>query len=754
MSDIMDDEKQAYTIEKLEKLFTESESCDTDVFNEMKSNTLLVSGKHYQKIQRGLSRNLQARGTDRAKRLRLVKNHTAKGISDIKDILASMTPGVMPYPQNEHEASHSKAAELAKVVWDDGQQKNKFEDLRELFRNSFVTLGEVASKIFYDPTGGGFKGFEQAVDKETGAPLFKDPMGQVTTQPKAKVKQTVTDPLTGMISEVEVDGAAHELLPDETKPVFRPKIKICKIDPYNLLRPKNATSIKTAKYLIERRMEDIDELKARVRAAKGLSDEEKQVRLEAIVESGKTPMKIFDGGSGSFQDSEGQCMVKEFYFRQSMEFPKGHFFICVEKAILFEGDLPFGEEGEDAYPIKWEAYEFYEGSSRGFSPIKRIRPCQAEINRCASSISETQVLLGSDKVILQKGAKFSRGVDQPGIRAYHTTGEAQVIAGRDGGQYTSYLEYNVEELYRLLGIPENANPISQNFDPRAELFKKQSQKARFTEAGGRLARFFKANCEAYLFFSQKYADQLELNTILGTALAVDAAEFKNVDRISYKVKLLEVGDDLESAMAKTLELDTILQYAGKDLDKDTLNIILSQYPVVNKTQAFKHLTMDMKNIESDMLALDRGEYRPAMEYDDHPTFIKHFSSRMRERGFQLLGKDVKVMYEKRMNEHKTFIAQQAEALKRAQSEFIPSGGFLAKCDVYWNPDPSNPTKQERLSLPSESIMWVKKQLDAQGTTQEMMQSIGTGPAAEVANMISSEGQPQNTMPMPINQGGF
>jgi hypothetical protein len=694
------------------------------VFAEMRSNILLLSGQHYKKVARGLTRNLRNAGTDRSKRLRLVKNHTAKVISDIKDILASMTPGVIPYPQNEHEASHTKAAELAKVVWEDGKSKNGFEDLVEELRNCFVSTGEVASKIFYDPSGGGLLAYEQATSPD-GAPLYKGPDGQPTPEPGQ------VDPLTGeMISQ-------HELLPDETRPIFKPKITISKIEPYNLLRPKNAKSIKSAKYLIERKMVDLEDAKALIKNAKNLSPEQKEERLQWIEESGATTYKIFDGTTGSFQDSDGQIMFKEFYFRQCPEWPKGQYFIKCDKGILFQGDLPFGECGEEAFPIRWGAYEHYEGSSRGFSTIKKLRPCQAEINRCASSISETQIVLGSDKVMLTKGAKFTQGVSQPGMRVYHTTDtQAQVIPGRSGDQYTGYLEYNVEEIYRLGNVPENANPISQNFDPRAELFKKQSQKARFTEPAARFSRFLRANCESYLFFAQKYANELDLKAIVGSSLAVDVAEFQNVEKICYKVKLLEVGDDLDSAMAKTLELDTILQYAGKDIDPDTLKVILSQYPVVNKTQAFKHLNMDLKNIESDMLALDRGEYRPASKYDEHPVFIKHLTSRKRERGFALLGPQIAELYDMRIQEHEKFIAQLAEEQKQAQSQFIPSGGAVVKAELYINPDPNNPEKARKATFPTEALMWLTKQLEAQGSTQEMLEmTANQGAMAEIANMI-------------------
>lgn len=717
---------EKYTIEVLNKLYNESETCDADVFAEMRSNTLLVSGHHYKKIARGINRNLRNSSADKQKRLRLVKNHTAKAVSDIKDILASMTPGVLPYPANEHEASHTKAAELAKIIWEDGKCKNNFEEFVEQGRNSFVTIGEAASKVFYNPIGGGLKGYHQAVDKDTKQPLFIGPDGKPTIEPGQ------VDPVTG-----EVVGQ-YEMMPDQKNPEFKPKIEIEKLEPYNLLRHKNAKSMKTAQFIVVRKMVPLDTAKAIVKSS-GAQGKELEEMLGWVTEGSKTTYKIFDGTSGSFQDSEGEVMFREFYFRQSPEFPKGYFFITTEKGIIFDGELPFGEYGEVAFPIKWEGYELYEGSCRGFSPIKRLRPSQAEINRCASSISETQVIMGSDKIVLQKGAKFSRGVDMPGMRVYYATdSNPTVIEGRSGDQYSKYLEFNIEELYRLGNIPENSNPIAQNFDPRAELFKKQSQKARFTEPSQRLSRFYRSNCETYLFFSQKYGDSLSLDKVVGPTETPDLAEFKNVDRLSYKVKLMEVSDDLDSAMAKTMELDTILQYAGKDIDPDTLKIILSQYPVVNKTGAFKHLTLDLRNVESDILALDRGEWREPNRYDEHKVYVKYLTSRMKEKDFVNLSAESKRLYAKKLAAHEQFVKMLAEEEMAAQSGFIPSGGALVKADLYVNPDPSNPEKKEKAVYPTEALEWLRKRLEQQGTTQSIMQDFQNQAAvADVSKMLTN-----------------
>jgi hypothetical protein len=716
-----------YDIAKLNDLYRHSESCDADVMSEMRSNILIVSGQHYKKIQRGLSRSLDKMQVDKSKRLRLVKNHTAKAVSDVKDILASMAPGVLPYPAHEDDRDSQKAAELAKPVWADGELKNDFEDMKESLRNSFVVTGEAAAKIFFDPIKGGVKAYNQKTTDD-GKPVHLDPTGKEVVVPDS----IHPDNHPAFVQHFGLTPA-----PDKTQPVFRGQLTIEKIEPYNLLRPKNAKSMRSAKFLIHRKMVDLDDARALINSASTLSQEDKNDRLKWIEGSGDTTYKIFDGTSGSFQDSKGQVMFREFYFRQSPEFPHGHYFITVQNGILFEGDLPFGEFGEDAFPIKWNGYDLYEGSCRGFSPIKRIRPCQIEINRAASSWSETQITVGHDKIVLTKNAKFSRGVDQPGLRVFHTTdGEPTVIPGRDGGQFVPMLEHNVAELYRLINLPENANPVAQANDPRAELFKKQSQKARFTEPANRLARLFRDICNSYLFFAQKYMSEDDLREVVGKTKSVDIAEFKNVDRMCLKVKLMEVTDDLDSMMGKTLEIESIIQYMGKNLDPETQKILISQFPVLNKTSALRHLTMDTNNIDSDILALDRGEYRPANMYDDHALFIKHLTNRMKQRDFDYLADPIKANYAKRKDEHEKFIQDAVQKEQEAAAGWIPSGGALAKADLYINPDPNNPSKVLKATFPTEALEWLKSRLDAQGSTQALLGTIASqGAQGEIAGKV-------------------
>lgn len=731
------DDNEPLDINKLNRLYQESESCDKDVFAEMRSNINLLIGKHYNKLLRdGLARNLRDKTINQTKRVRLVENHTARAISDVRDILASLTPGVLPYPANPNEASSQKAAELSKAVWDKIKEQNDFEEFIMDSRQSHTDLGEAVAKIYFDPMKGGVKGYEQKVN-DLGEPLFLTPQGEETNQP-------------GMMTP---DGQVIQFQPlkDETKPIMRGQVVIKKIEPYNLLRPKSCKKIKEAPYLIHRDMVEIDEVKARVLQSDEFSNERKAEIIQNLQASSQIPFKIFDGTSGAYQESVDQVEIREFYFRQCSKYPEGYFFITTDKDILYQGPLPFGEQGEIAFPIKWTPFLTFQGSCRGFSLIKHLRPAQAEVNRLASSQAETSLTLGPDKVLLQVGGKFSNGIERGGVRQFFYSGEKPtIIPGRSGEQYVPALERAQSNIYRFARIPENASAISQNFDPKAELFKNQRQKARFTEPAHRYARFLKDVCETSLFLAQKYLSEDDLIPYVGKVERINIPEFKNIDRMEYSVKLEEVSDDIDSMMAKQLELETILQYRGKDLDEETAAAIISQFPILNKSQAMKHLTMTSENIQSDILALDRGEYPPISKYDDHAIYIRHLTNRMKQKDFADLPPEVKANYQRRIADHDRYIVQANEEIQRTEAGFIPTGGALSKADLYVNNDPENPTEVERAVFPTESLQWLRAKLNEQGLAQERLEQMGSLQAmADVAQMMN-----QGNVNPQMNQGGI
>jgi hypothetical protein len=730
----------------LMKLYHDGEQVDSGVFAEMRSNILIMSGNHYQKVSKGLDRNLLRAGVDKSKRLRLVKNHTAKAVSDRKDIISSMVPGVMINPKSDKELRHQKLAELYQAIWKHGRESNDWEEFQSRTVDNFEELGECASRIIFNPTKGGLKGFKQKTElvDDQELPLFIDRAGESTFQSHDEM------------------GQPHELMQDEEQPVFKGKVCIERVPGFDILRDRAAKNLKESPWVMTRKMMDKKELESLIESSP-MEDDEKKEKLNAIGEAGQTSFQVFNGSSGSFQKSEHEVLVVECYFRQSAKYPKGYYYIFTFGGTLFDGEIPFGEFGDIAFPIKWEANEVYETSARGYSPIKRVRPAQLEVNRCSSSISETQIVMGADKILLNNGSKFTQGVSQPGFRSYqYSGGEPIVVPGRSGDQYLGYLEHNISEIYSLLQIPENENAMAQNFDPKAELYKRQTQKARFTKAKEKLERYYKSVARTYLFLAQKYIDDEELQKICGRSETVNLQEIRDASDIDYVIELEAVSGDLETQMGKTIELETILQYAGKDLDDTTRKILLSQFPMLNKEQAFKHLTLELENITADLLALDRGENPQVNKYDDHDMYIKFLTNRIKQKDFKLLAPKIQHDYAMRIKAHEDVKAQQLDEISKAQSGFIPTDGAWVKCDLYVN-DPNNPNKQSRATFPTSALEWLQDKMSSQGMAQQRMQELSNvGSQSDIAGMYNQAHMPppqpqQQMMPQashPMIQGAY
>jgi hypothetical protein len=378
------------------------------------------------------------------------------------------------------------------------------------------------------------------------------------------------------------------------------------------------------------------------------------------------------------------------------------------------------------------------------------------VNRCASKITEHQLTVGDDKVILSKGAKFERGVDQPGIRVYYTTGSPQIVPGRSGEQFVAYLEHNIQEIYRLLSVEDNKNPAAQGFDPKAELFKMQRQKIKFSKPAGKLERYFKSIAKTFLFLEQKYMTEERFQLVVGNQDAVDFEEYQNIDRLDYSVRLEEVSGDIETMLGKTIELEVIMQYSGKELDDQTRVTLLNQFPILNKAHAFKHITLHHKNIESDILQLERGQFVEPRRFDNHDLVLQYLTQRMSQKDFQRLDPKIKELFDMKYQAHEAKLKEVTEQMRQAQAGMIPTGGALVRCDVYHNTDPSNPQKTERLQLPDDALNWLKERLEEQGLAQERLGEIadmqtqanimaGTGESLQQMQQMGPQGQ-QDMMP--------
>jgi hypothetical protein len=200
-------------------------------------------------------------------------------------------------------------------------------------------------------------------------------------------------------------------------------------------------------------------------------------------------------------------------------------------------------------------------------------------------------------------------------------------------------------------------------------------------------------------------------------------------------------------MGKQLVLNHVLQYVGNTLERGDIGKILRVMPYTNNEKIFEDFTQDYDNITNDILALDRGEYRPPNRYDDHKYIIKHLIGRMKQSDFEFMDQNTQQLYYKKLQEHESLEAQQAKEIQAAKDGFIPTGGYLVTCDFYIS-DPEKPSKSRRARIPYESLKWLIERLDTQGVKLKELEGLQKGALQDMAKEMIS----RKTRELPSPQG--
>lgn len=679
--------KSNHTISDLEKLYREAEECDKDAWAEMRSNLLLIAGNHYtKKTSKTWERIKDAKGIANEQKVRLTMNHIQRITKTYVNNTLMYAPGVKPMPRNENELKDQKSAELNQAVWNYGKASMDYDERVGDWCDDFHGIGEVVTKLYWDPSAGPIKAFKQKIGPD-GQPMV-DNQGQ----------------------------------PVKGDPVFRGDIVAEEIYGFNLLRPRACKNLKLAPWLGIRKMVDVKELK-------GLVGDDEQ-KLKFIQESADETYVVFDTNVGDYNTQTGQVLVKEYYFRPCFAYPRGYFYITTQHGIISEGELPYG-----IFPIIFQSADKMQTSPRGVSIVRTVKPFQVEINRAASKMAEHQITLGDDKVLLQNGTQLSQAGVLPGIRGVSYTGmKPEIMPGRDGSQYLNYMNAQIDMMYKVAMLAEDsAGDDSQGqVDPYTLLFKSASQKKKFKRYTKRFEKFLMNVCETYLKLAKEYFQDDMLIPAVSNLEAVNIAEFRNSEDIRFQIKLDSVSEDLDTMFGQQLVLNQFVQYAGSALSKEELGKVLRSMPMANAKEITDDLTSNYDNGTNVILAMDRGELPPIREREDHDYMLKRLSNRTLKADYKNLDQHIQENYELRIGAHKEMLTQNMQQLKAMEADFIPTDGPLVIVDFYVQ-DPKDPAKTKRARLPFLAVQWLIQRLEQQGMSLQQLESLSAGTKAELAS---------------------
>lgn len=703
-----------HNISELNQLFSDGESADRELFAEMRSNVQLIAGEHYlRKGNKFWNRMRDNKELSHEQKIRLTKNHVRKIVLVYVNAITSYAPGVQASPKDQTSVQNQKTAELVNSVWQDGKDRHNLNQEFNKYANDFVGIGECYAKIFFDPNAGKFLGMQAETDEH----------GQV------------------MMGE---DG---QMVPSEI-PKFAGDVIIERWFGFNVIRAQGAKSAKESHFLCHKKMADTKDVRMLVDSAENLTDSEKQKIKAKIQDSMDQTYVVLDGNSGQFKTVKGQTMLKEWFFRPCPQYPNGYFYICTNDDIIFEGELPFG-----IWPIAQDGFDEIQTSARYRSVVKQLRPYQVEINRCASKMAEHQITLGDDKILVQNGTKLVPGVALPGVRSFQYQGQAPIVMeGRTGQQYLEYMNGQISEMYSIAMIDEQTQEKDAGFDIYSMLARSLKDKKKFSVYTDKFENFLKQMFKIYIQTCQKYYGPNHLIPAIGKSEVINIDEFKNVSDLCYTVKLEAQIDDSESKLGRQLVLNHLIQYVGPQLGKDDIGKIIRLMPYANDEMIMEDLTLDYDIATNYILSLDRGKMPQPNPYDNHEYLIKKLTTRTRKPDFELLDPYIKSLYQKAIQAHEQLKTQQEMLLKQAQSEFIPSGGYLVACDFYV-PDPNDPSKlPKRIRIPSEALDWLLKQLQSQGTNQQSLTGVPQGALGEMSQMLLGQLHQAGGPPQPSQQG--
>jgi hypothetical protein len=723
---MLEKDPRELTLDDLEKLYIDAEQCDKRVFSEQRTNLQLVAGEHYvREGSRYWNRIRDNKQLTDEQRLKLTKNHIQRIIKIYCNAITSAAPGVAVEPKDEKSLQHQKAAELHYAVVQDWKESLYFEEKIEEWVKNFFEIGEVAVKVFWEANDGNIMGYEALEDGEDNS------IAQ-------ELEEHVDDPDNGgdiPTEEEEHDGPYDESPEiDEGKPVYSGKLCMATIYGYNLKRDPDVGSMHESPYLIYTHMTSMSSMRARL-------DDEAYQKLK---QSTTYEYTVFDNNTGSYRNTKNQVLIKEIFFRPNPKIPKGYFYIYNSHQKMSEGELPFG-----FFPIVYEACEQQTGNARGHSIIRHVRPCQVELNRCASKVAEHQITLGDDKVYIPSTSKMMQGSMLPGIRVNTYSGQAPTITpGRTGDQYLPYMSATIDEMYKLAELEE----VTQDVDPQTDiyslLYRNLRYKKKFSHYSDKFERFLCRVVMLGLKLTKECIPDEALIPAIGKNEYINVAEFKNSDNLCYQIKVQARADDIESQMGKQLTLNHFLQYAGTNITRQDIGMAMRVSPFLNKEEMFKDFTMPYDNVTNDILGLDRGMWRPPRRFDDHEYICKKLSSRMNQEDYNLLSPEIQQMYDQKLQMHEEMQKQKLQELQAAESGFIPSGGYQVAMDYYVTEPGGDPNKTKRVRVPSESVAWLLDKLQKQGQQMSDLTSLPGGVQTDIASMMQRGNNPAQPQGMP------
>lgn len=697
----------------LRTLYDEAARCDKALFSEMRTNLMLRQGNHYNKSLNKIVDEFRRKGViSKDDKVRLTKNHIHRVTNEHANAIMTRQPDVIASPFDDGDLQDIKNAEMGNSVLGWIKESNNWSEAKGDYIDETVTVGEVYAFVKFDPHYGKKIGEEtkEETNKETG----------LTETKKFPLMEGRVDIEKRFGFEVKRDPGAKTF--DESRYVFLDKLMDYK---------------------------DAEELVKRLKGIEAANALQMYMGGESTIEIYKT--------TGGYAKESGKVLLREMIVRPCNEYPKGKYILFSDMVKVLEMELPLGE-----FPLFQSGFDRVTTTPRCSSIIRVARPYQIEINRLASKMVEHQVTIGDDKIFTTGGGGIASSKNHNGIREFKVEGGSQpvVVPGRTGDQYLPHMDKEIAGLYQACGVDYLlADKAPQGGDPYAMLYRSMHEKAVFVPYVRKFEAFEKKVMTFALKLARAYLTEQHIIKIVGKKETVNVASFKALPEDAFDIKVEATSEDVESKFGKILTTTQVLQYTGSSMTPDQVGQLAKNLPYGNKGEAFNSLTLKYDTATNILLTLDKGGRPYISEYMDLEYLLPVLMGRMVKSDFPYLPQETQTNYKQLVTAIEQTKVQQLQQAQQAEMGQIPMGGFLVTCQVSVEvPDGKGGTKQRQLRVPSDALAWLSQKMQQQGAMQEQLSTLPPQARAEVAQMMTSQGQPQaapnNNQPMPQASGAM
>ena len=624
-------------------------------------------------------------------------------ISDLKTLqLVQAAPNVQILPKNPKELADQKSAELCDSVWqhffETHDLKLKFNDLYK----DLIELGEMCMLIKWNTNK-----MQKIVRNNSGLIHEKnyegDPYYQYSTESMDR----------GLPHPRMQTGGPQPMNKDKINSIFLGGFDFQRIFPTNLLRPAQNPDIKDCPWLAVTSLVPQEFLYHKFGV---------KIPGNHYLDYGVLEHDFFvfqEDAFTPYSHINNKVRITEIFWRPAPWIPFGWYVVHHHDQILYASELPFG-----IFPIVYAGYRTSQTSARSHSLLQDLKPFQRQINRCITEAIRHQMSIGSDRLLIDKGAKVTDSSIVAGVQMIKYDGvlgeKPTYLEGRSGEQFYKTLINQINQMYAVAnlkfemvesGVRRQDKTIK---DPQAMIYEDMKQKQDNGTYADKVEKFVEHVCKTTLKMARFYLPDEMVIPIVGKREQVNLAEFRTKEDIDQVISIKPRSDDATSVMGKQLAMAQVMQYGGNVLPPEAIGSIVQNMPFLNHEQIMASITIDYETQKNMILALDRGEMWQADQNDNIPIMIDALTLRMRQSDFRFLNPQSQMMHQMTLQKYQQMMQMKQEQIKRDNAGLIPTGGPGVKVQHYVPYKKKNGEMAQRnLIIPVDALEWMLERLEAQ-----------------------------------------